>query len=97
MKAGILFTGSGPVVLLTSYESFSDSRLVEKLAGKGIKKYLIYEIPVEMAKQKYGHHFNVIMGDLHQQDELRVLDSDGGHVFNLFSFRNLECPMVYEA
>jgi len=96
MKAGILFTGSGPILLLTSYESLTDSHLVEKLATKGIKKYIAYEVPVDMAKEKYGKHFNVIMGDLHQQDDLRVLDYDGHHVFLNFDFCKLGEPICYQ-
>ncbi len=39
MKAGIFFTGSGPILLLTSYDSFTDPELVKKLEVKGIKKF----------------------------------------------------------
>ena len=35
MKAGIFFTGTGPILILTSYESLDDPKLVEKLALKG--------------------------------------------------------------
>jgi hypothetical protein len=34
MKAGIFFTGTGPILILTSYESLDDPKLVEKLAVK---------------------------------------------------------------
>jgi len=83
-------------MLLTSYESLSDARLVEKLATKGIKKFLAFEVPVDLAKQKYGHHFNVVMGDLHQEDDLRILDYDGHHVFNLFRLADLGAPVYHE-
>jgi hypothetical protein len=96
MKAGIFFTGSGPIVILTSYASLKDSQLVEKLATKGIKKFVAFEVPLDMAKEKYGHHYNVITGDLHQQDDLRILDYDGHHVFNLFRLRELGAPIYHE-
>ena len=32
MKAGIFFTGSGPIVVLTSYDSLTAPNFVEKLA-----------------------------------------------------------------
>ena len=38
MKAGIFFTGTGPILILTSYKSLNDPKLVEKLQLKGIKK-----------------------------------------------------------
>jgi hypothetical protein len=86
MKAGIVFTGSGPRVILTSHESFTDPKLADKLHAKGIKKYLGFEIPVELCKERYGNHFGVVVQDLKQTDDLRVLDYDGHHIFLTFSF-----------
>jgi len=40
MKAGIMFTGTGPILIVTSYGSFDDPKLVEKLANKGITKFI---------------------------------------------------------
>jgi hypothetical protein len=97
MKAGIFFSGTGPILLLTTYESLNDDKLVEKLTQKGIKKFIAYEVPVEMVKEKYGNHFNVILGDLKQSDDLRVLDYDGHHVFYNFSLKDLGEPVSYEA
>ena len=96
MKAGIFFTGSGPILILTSYESLTDPRLAEKLATKGIKKFVAFDVPLDLAKQKYGHHYNVVTGDLHQKDDLRILDYDGHHVFNLFHLGELGAPIYHE-
>ncbi|MBI2485921.1 MAG: hypothetical protein HYW01_02985 [Deltaproteobacteria bacterium] len=97
MKAGIFFTGTGPILILTSYDSLSDPKLIEKLAAKGIKKFIAYEVSVEEVKKKYGTHFDIIMGDLHQTDDLRVLDYDGHHVFHRFSLKELSEPTYHEA
>ena len=96
MKAGVFFTGSGPIVILTSFDSFEDSNFIERLNAKGIKKFVAYEVSVDDVKSKYGNHFNVIMGDLHQSDDLRVLDYDGHRVFNHFLLKNLGEPLYYE-
>jgi hypothetical protein len=96
MKAGILFTGSGPILILTTYESFTDQKLVEKLVTKGIKKFIAHTVSIEMVKEKYGVHFPIVMGDLKQTDDLRVLDYDGYHVFNTFSFKEMGEPIYYE-
>jgi len=96
MKAGIYFTGSGPILLLTSYDSLTDSHLVEKLAAKGIKKFIAYEVAEDTVKEKYGNHYNVVMGDLQQQDDLRVLDYDGHHVFYNFSLTDLGDPIHHD-
>jgi hypothetical protein len=34
MKAGIFFTGTGPILILTSYNTLADPKLVDKLAGQ---------------------------------------------------------------
>lgn len=96
MKAGIVFTGTGPILILTSYESFTDAKLVEKLNAKGIKKFIAYELPFEKVKEKYGLHFNLVMGDLHETDDLRVLDYNGHHIFMNFSFKDMGAPIHYE-
>lgn len=97
MKAGIFFTGTGPILLLTSYETLDDPRFVEKLATKGIKKFIAYEVSEDQVKEKYGQQYKVILGDLKQSDDLRVLDYDGHHVFYNFSVGELGEPIRYEA
>ncbi|MGD2023345.1 MAG: hypothetical protein PVG96_07255 [Desulfobacterales bacterium] len=97
MKAGILFTGTGPILILTTYASLDAPNLVDKLYQKGIKKYIAYEVPEELVKERYGKQFNVILGDLKQSDDLRVLDYDGHHVFYNFSLSEIGQPVFYEA
>jgi hypothetical protein len=96
MKAGIFFTGTGPILILTTYESFKDPKLVAKLDAKGIKKFIASELPLESVKAKYGNHFAVVMGDLNQTDDLRVLDYNGYNVFYNFSFSDMGRPVYYE-
>ncbi|MGV8075264.1 MAG: hypothetical protein AB2L11_12000 [Syntrophobacteraceae bacterium] len=96
MKALIIITGTGPVLVLTSYESFTDANFIEKLNSKGIKKFIAYDIPIDKVKEKYGKHFSVVMGDLHETDDLRVLDYNGHHVFLNFSFAEMGSPGYHE-
>lgn len=96
MKAYMLMTGSGPIVVLTSHASILDAALIEKLADKGIKKFIAYEIPTVLAERRYGTHFSVVRGDLRETDDLRVLDEDGDRAFNLFRFDELGPSLVYE-
>lgn len=97
MKAGIVFTGTGPILILTTYESFGDEKFVEKLGFKGIKKFIAYEVPLDLVKKKYGQQFDVIMKDVKQTDDLRVLDFDGHKVFYSFSFADLGQHYQHEA
>jgi len=97
MKAGIFSTGTGPILILTSYESLNDPKLVEKLRQKGIKKFIAFDVPEELVKDRYGKHYQVILGDLKQTDDLRVLDYDGHHVFYNFSLKEISAPIYHEA
>ena len=97
MKAGIIFTGTGPILLLTSYGDLADPNLKTKLAAKGIKKYIAYEVATDKVKERYGQQYNIVLGDLHQSDDLRVLDYDGHHVFYNFSLQELGEPVLQEA
>ena len=96
MKAGIFFTGTGLILILTTYESLDDPNRVEKLFTKRIRKFIAFEVPEEMVKEKYGKQFNIILGDLKQSDDLRVLDYDGHHVFYNFSLKDLGQPIFFE-
>ena len=96
MKAGIIFSGSSPLLILTSYNSFTDGSFVEKLRTKGVAKFIAFEVPIETAKEKYGLHFDIILGDLKQSDDLRVLDYNGHNILQLFSFEDIGSPLYYE-
>jgi len=96
MKAGIFFTGTGPILLLTTFGELNEPTLVAKLKQKGIKKFIAYEVPESLVKERYGLQFNIIMGDLKQTDDLRVLDYDGHHVFYNFSLSDLGPAVFHE-
>ena len=96
MKAYMLFTGSGVLVVLTSHAAITDRGLLDKFRAKGIDKFIAYEIPVEIAKQRYGGHFNVVLSDLHEADDLRILDYNGERAFHLFRLAELGKPILYE-
>jgi len=96
MKCFMLYTASGPLVILTSYGSVTEPELLEKLKAKGIDKFLSYEIPMRTAKERYGAHFFVVERDLHEDDDLRILDYNGERAFRLFHFHELGDPITYE-
>lgn len=97
MKIYLLMTGSGCIVITTSHQSVTDSALLNKLAAKGIDKFIAYGVPEDLAKERYGGHFNVVVNDLHETDDLRVLDYSGERAFRLFHFAELGKPILYEA
>ena len=96
MKAAIIFSGSSPILILTSYESLTRRKFIEKLSGKGIKKFIAYEVPTELVKKKYGKEYDLVMNDLRQEDDLRVIDYDGQSVVGKFSFEEMGEPTYFE-
>ena len=96
MKAGIFFTGSGPILILTTYDTFTESDFVGKLEAKGIRKFVAREVPIDTVRERYGNHYHVVMGDLSQTDDLRVMDYNGHHVFNKFAFSEMGEPVYHE-
>ena len=96
MNVFILFAGSGPLVILTSHASIEDPDLLEKLAAKGVDKFLAYGIPLALAKARYGLHFDIVASGLSETDDLRVLDFDGSRAFRLFAFSEMRGPFAHE-
>jgi hypothetical protein len=96
MKALLLITGSGPMVVLSSHQAPDDDVLVGKLRAKGIEKFMAYELPLDEVRAKYGGHFQTVVNDLHETDDLRVLDVNGQRVFGLFRLSDLARPFVHE-
>ena len=82
--------------IVTSHASFTDPALIEKLRATGIEKFIAYEVPLAMAQERYGGHFQVAMQDLHETDDLRVLDFNGGRAFRLFRLKEFGAPMMFE-
>ncbi len=96
MKAGIFFTGTGPILLLTSYESLEDPELIKKLQSKGIERYIAFGVSADKVRERYGMAYNLVMNDLSQSNDLRVLDYNGHHVFNMFRFDEMEPPVQHD-
>ena len=95
MKAYIVFSGTGPILILTTYPDLVDERLVDKLKHKGIIKFIAYEVPVATVRRIYGVPFEVIATDLESSEDLRVLDFNGHHIFSRFSLAELGEPIKY--
>ena len=96
MKAGVIFTGTGPILVLTSYESFTSQGFINKLRSKGIKKFIASEVDLELVREVYGRNFEIIQKDVKQDDDLRVLDYDGHSVFHAFPFERMGQPTYIE-
>jgi hypothetical protein len=92
----MLITGSGPIVILTSYDAVTHPALIEKLEAKGIERFIAYELPMDLARHRYGGHFQTVLKDLKQSDDLRVLDYNGERAFALFGLDELGAQVTWD-
>ena len=84
------------LLYLTSHNAFVDDALIEKFKAKGINKFIAYEVSVDDARKRYATHFNIVLQDLRETDDLRILDYYGTRAFNMFSFEELGTPVFHE-
>jgi hypothetical protein len=96
MRFLVIFTANGPLAVLTSHDSITDPGLLAKLKAKGVTKFVAYELPVDLARERYGTQFQVVLRDIKETDDLRVLDFNGDRIFRLFRFQELGPPTFYE-
>ena len=96
MKAALVFAGSGPIVILTSYPSLSDPGLLRTLQAHGVGKFIAYELPLETVAARYGGHFQAVMNDARDSDNLWMLDVNGDRAFRLFRFPELGPPVMHD-
>jgi response regulator RpfG family c-di-GMP phosphodiesterase len=98
MKAYIVWTGSGPILVLTNAASSDDPDFVGKLIEKGIERFIATPVPTDLVEERYGEHYHLILTDRRQSDILRVVDSDGSRVLTNFSVHEMgeatKCEVV---
>lgn len=96
MRAYLIFTGSGPILVLSTYPELTDERLVSKLRYKGIDKFIAYEVQLGAVKERYAASFDTIASDLEDgSEDLRVLDFNGHQIMANFSLQALGEPLKF--
>jgi len=88
-QAYLIFTGTGPILVLSTYSELTDERLVGKLRYKGIDKFIAYEVDLEAVRERYGHAYDRILEDLTEEEDIRVLDFNGHQIMARFSLDEL--------
>ena len=94
-RAYLIFTGTGPILVLSTYPKLTDQRLVEKLRHKGIDKFLAYEVDMEAVEKRYSDTVDSIVGDLQGTEDIRVLDFNGHQIMANFSLDELGDPIKF--
>jgi hypothetical protein len=94
-RAYLVFTGSGPILLLSTFPKLTDERLVSKLRYKGIDKFIAYEVALEAVRDRYSESFENVTRDLGEVEDMRVLDFNGHQIMANFSLDKLGDPIKY--
>jgi hypothetical protein len=94
-RAYLLFMGSGPILLLSTYPKLTDERLVSKLRYKGIDKFIAYEVDLDAVRDRYADSFENVAHDLDDTEDMRVLDFNGHQIMANFSLDKLGDPIKY--
>ncbi|MCP3964075.1 MAG: hypothetical protein GY719_40100 [bacterium] len=94
-RAYLIFTGSGPILVLCSYPKLTDERLVEKLRYKGIDKFIAYQVDLEAVRERYVSSFDSVLEDVQHGEDIRVLDFNGHQIMANFSLDELGDPIKF--
>jgi hypothetical protein len=95
IRAYLVFMGSGPILLLSTYPKLTDQRLVEKLRYKGIDKFIAYEVAPDAVRDRYADSFDNVAKDLNGLEDMRVLDFNGHQIMANFSLDALGDPIKF--
>ena len=97
MRSYLLFTGTGPILLISTYPKLTDERLIKKLRYKGIDKFIAYQVDLDAVQATYGESFESVSGDLQgeESEDLRVLDFNGHQIMANFSLDALGDPIKF--
>ena len=88
-RAYIVFTGTGPILVLSTYSDLQDERLLEKLRYKGIGSFIAYQVELDAVRKRYEHSYENIAEDLTADEDIRVLDFNGHQIMANFSLEQL--------
>ena len=94
-RAYLIFTGTGPILVLSSYPELTDPRLIDKLRHKGIERFLAYEVDLGAVESRYARSFSATISDLGGVEDIRVLDFNGHQIMANFALSELGDPIKF--
>ena len=95
MRSYLIFTGTGPILVLSTYPKLTDDRLLEKLRYKGIDRSSPTRWTSKRWRSVYPQSFEQAQGDLEGREDIRVLDFNGHQIMANFSVDSLGDPIKF--
>ncbi len=96
IRAYMVVSAIGPVLVLTSYDLTNQPESLQKLGEKMEGKFIAYELPLDAVKASYSAHFTHVLNDPKQKGDIKILDDDGKRVFTNVRFKDLSAPIYYD-
>jgi hypothetical protein len=96
MKAYLVFSARGPVLVLASYDFAKHPESLDKLAAKTSGKFIAHEVPLDAVKSSYSAHFAHVLEDPSQAGDVKILDDDGTEILTNVRFKGLSAPIYYD-
>lgn len=95
IRAYLMVTGSGPILVLSSYSDLTDQTLLDKLRYKGIADFISYEVDLAAVEERYGDAYRTVVDDLSGLRDISILDFNGHQIMANFSLSELGEPVKF--
>lgn len=98
LRSYLIFTGSSPILVVSTYPKLTDERLLQKLRYKGIHRFIAYEVELDAVAGIYGDAYSAVATELGGEDhpqDLRVLDFNGHQIMANLSLDSLGDPIKF--
>lgn len=89
----LIFSGSGPILVLSTFGDVTDADLIVRLRYKGINNFIAYEVDLEVVAARYPDAYSAVAADLAAERDIRVLDFNGHQIMARFSLDELGEPI----
>jgi len=89
MTAYLVFTEFEPMLVMAAEAAVEDGRFNDRLAAMGYDCFIAHEVPVDRLREAYGLSLEVLEADIRGGKPVRILDSNGRHVFEAVPFSEL--------
>ncbi|MBF0370088.1 MAG: hypothetical protein HQL52_11595 [Magnetococcales bacterium] len=94
VRGYMIFSGTGPILVVTRLSDGMQSEAArDRLANKGIRKFIAFEVSAEVVQARYGERYEGAVSRLQGEDDIRMVDLAGHHVFANFDFTEMGEPV----
>ncbi|MFB6355901.1 MAG: cytosolic protein [bacterium] len=97
MHTLLIFSTSTPILILSTFEKVDSDGMTEKLSNMGIDKFVAFEVPIDKAREIYGHRFQQIEDAIDNDEDIRVLDYNGFTAFKNFDIDELQLSHKFQS